>query len=105
MFKVGKDYKIRMNDGEGESSFNATLLRADLPLIVVEHGGGELIINTGSLGFVSAERDDEEIRAAKLAKHNEWLDSLDRENDDDASLTEQAANLPLEIIPTNDPER
>lgn len=76
MFEVGKDYTIRMNDGEGESSFNGRLLRAELPLIVVEHGGGELIINTGSLGFVSAERDDEEVRAAKAAKHQEWVDSL-----------------------------
>lgn len=76
MFEVGKDYTIKMNDGEGESSFNAKLLRAELPLIVVEHGGGELIINTSSLGFVSAERDDEEVRAAKAAKHQEWIDSL-----------------------------
>lgn len=62
MFEIGKDYTIRMNDGEGESSFNGKVLKVELPLIVVEHGGGEQIINTSSLGFVSAERDDEETR-------------------------------------------
>ena len=76
MFEIGKEYTIRMNDGEGESSINAKVLKVEMPLIVIEHGGGEVIINTSSLGFVSAERDDEETRAAKLAKHNEWLDSL-----------------------------
>lgn len=83
MFEVGKEYTIRMNDGEGESSFNGKLLRVELPLIVVEHGGGEKIINIGSLGFVSAERDDEEIRAAKLAKHQNWIDSLGKRDDDE----------------------
>jgi hypothetical protein len=78
MFEVGQDYKIRLSEGKDESSFNGKVLRVDLPLIVVEHDGGELIINTGSLGFISAERDDEEIRVAKATKLQTWIDDFDR---------------------------
>ena len=77
MFEVGKDYMIKMHDGESQSSFNARLLSVDLPLIEVEHGASKVIINIGSSGFVSAERDDEELRAAKLAAHNHFIASLE----------------------------
>ena len=78
MFVVGKEYKIRMNDGTGQSSINATVLEVGMPLIVVGHDYGELIINTSSLGFVSAQRDDQDTRACKQAKNDEWLDSVGR---------------------------
>ena len=99
MFEVGKEYRIKMNDGESESSFNGKVLKIEMPLLAVEYGGTELIINTASLGFVSAERDDEDTRAAKLAKHEELTSSLrnwpsDEEDDIDKELDHDKGRSP-----------
>jgi hypothetical protein len=66
MWEVGKGYTIWMNDGAAESSFNAKLVKVELPLVVVERDGVQQVVDTSSPEFVSARRDDEEIRAAEL---------------------------------------
>jgi hypothetical protein len=71
MFEVGKGYTIRVHDGATQSSFNAKLVKVELPLLVVEHDLVERVVDTSSPEFVSARRDDEETRAAELEKRQE----------------------------------
>lgn len=79
MFEVGKIYTIRMQDGESQSYFEAKLLSVDLPLIEVEHGASKKIINVGSVAFVSADRDDEELVEAQ----SHFLASMEPDPDND----------------------
>ena len=64
MFEVGKEYTIWMSHAGGASSFTGILLKAELPLLCIEHGQGERIVNVNSPAFVSADRSDAETAAA-----------------------------------------
>jgi hypothetical protein len=60
MFKVGKTYTITLREnGESEDLLGCTILEVNLPLIKIKKkDGDEQILNTGSLSFVRARRDD-----------------------------------------------
>jgi hypothetical protein len=59
MFKVNESYKIKMRDnGETTDYHQCKVIAVDMPLIKVVQGGKEIVLNTGSLAFVSAQRDD-----------------------------------------------
>ena len=69
MFEVGKVYTIRMEHPSGPMSFKGILLEVDLPLICVELGDGQRIVNVNSPLFVSADRADDETAAAVHERH------------------------------------
>jgi hypothetical protein len=69
MFEVGKEYTIWMAHSGGANSFTGTLLRAELPLLCMEHGQGERIFSVNSPAFVSADRSDAETAAALHQRH------------------------------------
>ena len=69
MFEVGKVYTIRMEHPSGATSFKGTLLEVDLPLICIELGDGQRIVNVNSPLFVSADRADDETAAAAHERH------------------------------------
>jgi hypothetical protein len=64
MFEIGKEYTVWMAHPGGASSFTGILLKAELPLLCIEHGQGERIVNVNSSAFVSADRADAETAAA-----------------------------------------
>lgn len=59
MFIVGKAYIIKMDAGDGSGGaiehYNCTVLEADGALVKFNHAGKEMIVNTASNKFVSAE--------------------------------------------------
>ena len=69
MFEVGKVYTIRMEHPSGATSFKGILLEADLPLICIEHGDGQRIVNVNSPLFLSADRADDETAAGVHDRH------------------------------------
>ena len=60
MFEVGKTYRITMVGDGPEDSFKGPLRKCELPLISIELGQGERIININSPSFLRADRHDEE---------------------------------------------
>jgi hypothetical protein len=70
MFKVGKTYRITMVGGRPEDSFKGPLLRCELPLISIEVGQGERIININSPSFVRADRHDDDTLAEIHARQD-----------------------------------
>ncbi len=69
MFEVGKVYTIRMAFPSGPSSFTGALIDVDLPLVCVQFGDGQRIVNVNSPFFVSADRSDEETATATHQRH------------------------------------
>jgi hypothetical protein len=56
MFEIGKTYKLRLwEDGDITDPWNCTVVEVEMPVVKFEHAGRELIVNTASKGFVTAE--------------------------------------------------
>jgi hypothetical protein len=71
MFEIGRTYRITLVGGGPEDSFKGTLLRYDFPLISIEVGEGERIVNLNSPSFVRADRHDAETLAAKHVRQDD----------------------------------
>lgn len=57
MFTVGETYRIVLREnGEPTTHPECKIISVQLPLIKIKQHGEEIILNTGSLSFVSAER-------------------------------------------------
>ena len=63
MFEVGRTYRITMVGGRPEDTFKGPLRKWEFPLLSIELGQGERIINVNSPSFVRADRHDEETLA------------------------------------------
>jgi hypothetical protein len=63
MFEIGKTYRITMVGGGPEDTFKGPLRKYDYPLISIELGQGERIININSPSFIRADRHDAETLA------------------------------------------
>lgn len=63
MFEIGKTYRITMVGNGPEDTFKGPLRKCELPLISIELGQGERIINVNSPSFVRADRHDAETLA------------------------------------------
>ena len=55
MFEVGKTYRITTGDGDERRYSIYTVLEADGPLLKVQTGGVDKVINTSSSTFIEAE--------------------------------------------------
>ena len=77
MFKIGKTYRITMIGDGPEDSFKGQLLACEIPLICIEIGMGERIINVNSPSFVRADRHDD----ATLAERHDRQDAIGRGSD------------------------
>jgi hypothetical protein len=59
MFKVGATYRITLREnGENTELIGCKVIAVDMPHIKIEQNGDERILNTTSLCFVAAKRDD-----------------------------------------------
>lgn len=63
MFKIGKTYRITLVGGGPEDTFKGPVLRYEFPLLAIEWGQGERIVNVNSPSFVRADRHDEDTLA------------------------------------------
>lgn len=74
MFEVGKEYQIKMNEGDGYSTAIWKVEAVDMPLIKItrEHTSAQ-ILNTASLVFVSAEEYVRDLEAERA-----WASILSR---------------------------
>jgi hypothetical protein len=70
MFKVGRTYRITFAGGGAEDSFKGAVLDYDFPLLSIEVGEGERIVNLNSPSFVRADRHDAETLAEKHERQN-----------------------------------
>jgi hypothetical protein len=57
MFKLGQAYEFTMwlSAEQGRETFVATVIKIELPLITVDQGGNQVVINTASPHFAKAE--------------------------------------------------
>jgi hypothetical protein len=72
MFEVGREYMFTTGTGEQEASWWGEVLEVSLPLIRVTGADREIIINTSSPGFVSAEIQPHRSPEEKETSRKTW---------------------------------
>lgn len=94
MFEEGKDYIISLLVGDEQHNLYSKVISVEMPLIKIGQAGGDVVINTHSPNFISAERRGADVDEAKAARRHEAAQAVHINVDLPDEGSEDAWGLP-----------